>query len=295
VDRSPPGTPETSRPVAAIPPAYRTVEDGRRRVIVREDSLEVARESGFVRGERRGTERGVEGGRTIHPLVDVPPHGTWLWKRCRRGGAAAHLLRDRYLRIGRFLEELRVLEQARRAGIPVTDLAALAITRVAPGVHRVEQLIRHEAETRTLAALLADPTLDASARSVALAAVAEAIARLHAAGLRHGDLNLRNILVRESSLGRAGAPPPVILIDLDPPPPTRREAHSAEGNLLRLLRSWARLHARDGLPLSIGERARFLRVYCGGIDADFRRLWRAGAAAIDRGRWLATAGDGRSR
>ena len=101
MDRSPPGTPETSRPVAAIPPAYRTVEDGRRRVIVREDSLEVARESGFVRGERRGTERGVEGGRTIHPLVDVPPHGTWLWKRCRRGGAAAHLLRDRYLLAGR--------------------------------------------------------------------------------------------------------------------------------------------------------------------------------------------------
>jgi tRNA A-37 threonylcarbamoyl transferase component Bud32 len=87
-------------------------------------------------------------------------------------------------------------------------------------------------------------------------AVADAVARMHDAGILHADLNLRNLLVRET----AGAPE-VFVIDFD-----RARVHpelsldERLGNLFRLDRSaqkWPATRRAVGLL----DRLRVLRAY----------------------------------
>ncbi len=271
---------------ASVPSSYRLVRIGRRKVFVRAAEEELASAVGFMAGRPVGSSVTSVRGRADHDVFEVPGSATRvIWKRCRRGGLAAQFLGDRFFGEARFIRELVAGETARRADVRVGDLLALAITRRRDGSRRVEQLVRFEEGTRDAAEWLADDLLTAQSRRSIVETIARLVRNFHDCGLRHGDLNLRNILVREIDGGFEG-----IIIDLDPPPLLRRDGRTAEGNILRLFRSWARLSTGHSLPLPGTDRLRFLDRYCGGDREAARRHWRSAAAAARRGGWLTAQG-----
>ncbi|MBI1852418.1 MAG: phosphotransferase [Planctomycetes bacterium] len=175
----------------------------------------------------------------------------------RRGGLLRHVLPNCFHGSARPMRELGAVERACEGGVATARALALLgerrwfgffswrialveipgsidlerffrARRTAPGARRVRSVIREASRT---------------------------VAALHAAGLDHADLHLKNLLVDESGEG------PVFVVDLDKathhdPLPLRR----VEANLLRLDRSVEK-QRRRGVILSRCDRLRFLRDY----------------------------------
>ena len=155
---------------------------------------------------------------------------------CRRGGLAARLVRETYLGLRpRPLRELALTVEARRRGVAAAEVLA---ARVEGGLAYRGALVTAEVpEAATLIeALRAAP--DGTARRGLAAAAGRAVAGLHAAGVFHADLNLRNILVHAGPEGVRAA-----LLDFDRAwlgtAPLRPAARRR--NLRRLVRSLVKL------------------------------------------------------
>lgn len=149
--------------------------------------------------------RTVPGGRTPHRLVTTASGERVLVRAYRRGGLLRHLNQTRYWTGRRARDELRATEHARVAGVRAPLVLAAAERRWRIGY------------TAALASLwipdaadLADwlPGAGAPARNALLRELGRQLATLHAAGIEHRDLNLRNALV---ALGG----PLVYLLDFD--------------------------------------------------------------------------------
>jgi len=159
---------------------------------------------------------------------------TLVLRRYHRGGMASRL-GDRYLRLGlrrsRAWRELALLVRLHRAGLPVPRPVGARVQPLGTASPFARQflLTEHLPDTRTLTEVL---------RVTALAAddwqgIGAAIARMHAAGVDHADLNAHNILLDGG--GR------MYLIDFD-----RGRLRAAPGewrarNLARLRRSLDKL------------------------------------------------------
>jgi 3-deoxy-D-manno-octulosonic acid kinase len=120
----------------------------------------------------------------------------WVLRHYRRGGLVARLLDDTYLYTGaartRAFREFRLLRQLREWHLPVP--APVAARFVRSGVLYRADLVTEELPTRrTLAQALAVAPLAADSWR----AVGACIARLHARGVHHADLNAHNILLGE--------------------------------------------------------------------------------------------------
>jgi 3-deoxy-D-manno-octulosonic acid kinase len=205
-----------------------------------------------LRGDPPSAET-VAGGRARHPVVALPDGGRAVVRRFRRGGAVRHLNRATYFGGHRAFDELRATERARGGGVRVPDVLAATERRGAVGYAAwlATRLIPGATES---AAWLRGASTDA--RRAFFAETGRQIARMHAAGVAHPDLNLRNLLVvasgDDASAGDAGGIV-VWVIDFDrarlfdgPVPAERREADVA-----RLERSANKLR----LPLTDAERA----------------------------------------
>lgn len=181
-------------------------------------------------------EEVVAGGRVAHPVVRLPDGVRAVVRGYRRGGMVRHLNRERYLAGHRAFEELRVTARARRAGVRAPEVLAAVerprgigytarlATRWIEGAHGLPEWLG-----------AADP----GRRAEVLGEAGRQVARMHAAGIAHPDLNLGNLLVRESSGGE------VILLDFDRARLT--DGAVAPGrrarDLLRLARSARKLRA----------------------------------------------------
>ncbi|CDM24937.1 3-deoxy-D-manno-octulosonic acid kinase [Castellaniella defragrans] len=175
-----------------------------------------------------------EGGRQAAWFVDGV-HGPAVLRHYRRGGLRARLGgRESYLWLGasrvRAYAEVRVLDHLRRAGLRVPEPLGAAYWR--PGAspfYRNAILIARIAGAQALAGRLdrADP-----------AAVAQAIAAMHAAGVWHADLNAYNILF--------DADDQVWLIDFDRARLGVVSPGQAEKNRLRLRRSLVKVAGARG-------------------------------------------------
>lgn len=121
---------------------------------------------------------------------------TLVLRQYRRGGMMSRL-GDRYLRLGlrrsRAWRELTLLVRLHRAGLPVPRPVAARVEPLAPGSPFVRQflLTEHLPDTRTLTEVLRDAALDTAAWE----GLGATIARMHAAGVDHADLNAHNILL----------------------------------------------------------------------------------------------------
>lgn len=214
-----------------------------------------------LRGDPPSAET-VEGGRARHPVVTLADGGRAVVRRYRRGGAVRHLNRATYFGGHRAFDELRATERARGGGVRVPLVLAATERRTGLGYAAwlATRLIDGATES---AAWLRGASGDE--RRAFFAEAGRQIAWMHAAGVAHPDLNLRNLLVvgagsptsaanpadasSTDDAGRTGegGEPAVWVIDFDrarlfdgPVPPERRAA-----DLARLGRSATKL----GLPL----------------------------------------------
>jgi 3-deoxy-D-manno-octulosonic acid kinase len=111
----------------------------------------------------------------------------------RRGGVVGRMVRTRYAGVRpRPWREIAVTLAARDRGAPVPEVIAACVHGW--GVYRSAVVTAElPGVTTAIAALQAAPGLAARERIARAAGVA--VARLHAAGIAHADLNLTNVLV----------------------------------------------------------------------------------------------------
>jgi 3-deoxy-D-manno-octulosonic acid kinase len=145
----------------------------------------------------------------------------------RRGGLFGKLVQDLYAGVSvpasRAMRELSLLAQMTQAGLPVPPPVGARMTRFGP-LYRADLLIGRIAEAGDLLAVLKDSALTPAQWQ----RIGATIARFHAAGIDHTDLNIHNILL--DARGQSW------LIDFDKC--AQRPAGSwQQANLDRLLRS----------------------------------------------------------
>lgn len=171
----------------------------------------------------------------------------------------AGLLGDRYLwrqaSASRGFAELALLAQIAARGLPGPRGVAARYQRQGL-LYRADLITLLIPQATTLAEHLAAGTLDAALA----AATGELVARFHAAGVWHADLNAHNVLVNAQGLH---------LIDFDRGRLRPVEAGWRQANLARLRRSLVKLGAAAGgearfeqtlwQPLLAAYQARFAR------------------------------------
>lgn len=168
-------------------------------------------------------------------FIDTPLGGV-LYRPYLRGGLVARFNRDRHLWQGaagtRCFVEMRLLDELRALGLPVPEPLAARYRR-AGLFYRAEIVLRMIHGARTLA-----DNVVRMPGAVEWEAVGSTLARFHAAGVDHADLNAHNILFDSSGN--------VWLVDFDRS--ARREPGPwAEANLARLKRSLHKLRAEESV------------------------------------------------
>ena len=202
--------------------------------------------------------RAAAGGRsTLHgraALFEVPPGaGSWVVKHYVRGGAVASLLGDRYLVSSRprpFVE-VAASEWLRKRAIATPSVVTAVVYR-AGLFYRGDLATERLPDTLDLGVLLfaegqgpSSPEL----RAGALEAAGRLVRSLAEAGVHHGDLNAKNILVDvETNPLRAH------VLDLDRCSLTRWGRAAERWMRCRLLHSLAAWERSSGRPLAPAER-----------------------------------------
>ena len=158
------------------------------------------------------------------------------------------------------LRELQVALHARQQGVPTARPVALRIQKKFGLLLTAQYVTEEIPEARDLLELShlvqTGASCPAPARQAIARAVAAALAALHAAGIRHGDLNLKNLLVSERH-----SPPRAYVIDFKKAR-LQREVSLQEGlaGLVRLDRSVLKWSASRNL-ITVADRLRVLREY----------------------------------
>ncbi len=199
----------------------------------------------------------------------------------RRGGVLGVLLNDRYSHSARARRELEVLHQLQMQGVSVvTPIAALAKKGLA--FWRLRLCTEWLPDAMTVPAFLA---AFPDCRRQTAEAVGLVVRQAFAAGLRHPDLHLDNVLVRGT-----GQQVHAVLVDLDRAriagPMTDR---ARDDMLVRMQRHIVRHRARLPSVPSTAETMRFLRGL--GMDraerrAAFRTLSAKLQRSLSRRAWL---------
>ena len=116
--------------------------------------------------------------------------GPGVLRHYRRGGMIARLSRHRYIWRGeartRCFMEFQLLESLAAQGLPIPAPLGAAYWRVGAMRYEAAILVERLPDVRPLATMLDQPVWEATA---------DAIARMHQAGVWHADLNAYNILV----------------------------------------------------------------------------------------------------
>ena len=139
------------------------------------------------------------------------PRGEIVAKSLRRGGLAGGLLRDTFFDARRPLREAEAAELLARRGVHTPPVVAARITRRGAGL-RLESATARVPGRDLVAAVAAGAPIAALAT-----ALGRTLRAAHEAGLRHRDLQARNLLVPAGFPGPGGVddPEPLVILDLD--------------------------------------------------------------------------------
>lgn len=230
---------------ALLPPdGFSVVEQGAGRLMVQGELADEICGCGLARGEAwddllRRAAPGVGRGATARLVL--PSGRRLVLKKLRRGGLLGPPWRDRFLGARRLLDNLRLPQAARARGVSTPAALALLVVQGPPGLFQGWLALEEVRDARDLATRLA---ASSSPTAAELTKVMNQVRVMHEAGVEHRDLNLGNLLIRESTAGDAQ----VFVTDLDGarlhetglPFALRQRA------LRRLERSWAKLFRDKG-------------------------------------------------
>lgn len=167
-------------------------------------------------------------------------------RRSRHGGLLAPITGESFLGSTRAPHELEVSLELDAAGIPTPQVLAYAMYPSSRMFRRSDVLTQEIEDSRDLATAMLDAA-DGESRTAMLASTGRLLAQLTAAGVRHPDLNLKNILLAPDDEGGVLA----MLLDVDrvwfDDPGSDRVT---DANLRRFLRSARKLNRRTGLSMS---------------------------------------------
>jgi 3-deoxy-D-manno-octulosonic acid kinase len=228
-------------------------------------------------------------GRAVSWAVPLPG-GEGVVRHSWHGGLLAPLTRDLFLPPTRARHEQALSARLRAAGVRTPEVLAYATYPARLGLQRADVVTRLVPGGQDLAALLSGLPIVREPRSAWVRATGGLLHALARAGVRHPDLNLKNVLLTPAADGReadaTGARDPegaldAWVLDLDV---ARMEASPSAGrvhaigvaNLERLERSFERWRTKRGLSVPEVELA-CLRVYARhGPDATVDVIWRPG-------------------
>ena len=262
--------------MSALPTGFRELRRGRARLVVAEGRASAVAQLGLPGPLDEALAAGLEAagpqGRGPVSVLPLPDSDQRLVvRKLLHGGLLGPWLGGLFLGLSRPIGELAVTARLRRAGAPVPEpVFAAGERRLGPLWHAAVATVYQEGTIDGQAFLESAPSEEALV--AAAAAAGRAVRRFHDAGGRHGDLHVKNLLLRPTREG-----PRVLVIDLDrarmTPGLTPGERMS---QIMRLFRS---LVKRNLLGM-VGRRglARFFGAYCG----DDRGLRRALLRRVDR-------------
>ena len=194
----------------------------------------------YAYAERHPARRALMG-RLPAYAVPLPGGLSVVVRHSHHGGLLAPLTGDRFLAPTRAPRELRTALRLRAAGVPTPEVIAIAVYAAGPALRRADVVTREVEGARDLSVALR--SAGAAERQAAAEATATLLRVLAAAGARHPDLNIKNVLVGPQSDGL----PIAYVLDVDR---VRFEApgsaRAARANLRRLLRSLDRWRDRLG-------------------------------------------------
>jgi tRNA A-37 threonylcarbamoyl transferase component Bud32 len=170
---------------------------------------------------------------------------TALLRGYRHGGLFRALTRGVFFTWPpRPFRELAITEEVRRRGIATVEVYGACVARLGGPFYRGWLVTKELNQARDLWTALESGLVRRTEVELVLAEVARTLKRLHREGVYHGDLNLKNILVRSESGGVKG-----YIIDFDQAKLTLGglPAALAQKNLQRLLRSICKLDPRREL------------------------------------------------
>lgn len=255
-----------------LPAGYVTVEQGGARAVravVRAELADamgavLARGSLYEHAERHPGALRLTGRGSAY-AIPLGEGTRVVVRRSRHGGVFAPLTGDRFFGATRAPRELATAMRLAECGIPTPDVVAYVTYPAGAFRRRADVATREISGGRDLATVLASAP-DAATRRAALAAAARLIALLAAAGARHPDLNLKNVLIAPPSSESGDARGPVaFVLDVDrvwfDRPGAPRVARANWGRLMRSVAKWRRQH---GLVLDESE----LRVRATGRAVD---------------------------
>jgi 3-deoxy-D-manno-octulosonic acid kinase len=219
-----------------LPRDFERLTAGERVTAVRADAAADVNFKELLHGRSNGGEVSRFRGRARLAVLRMENGAGALIRRYRHGGVLRYFTGDIFVTWPpRPFKELAVTEEARRRGVPTVEILAAGIDRVWGPLYRGWLVTRELEGARDLWAVLRD---DSGATTALLQSVARVIRRMHRQGIYHGDLNLKNILLR-----REGGELKSYIIDFDKASffPGGVPAAKAGRNLARLRRSIAKL------------------------------------------------------
>ena len=191
-------------------------------------------------------------GRDIAYAMTLPSSGSSVVVRHNRhGGALRALTGDLFLGSTRAPMELDIALALANLRISTPAVLAYGVYPVAPGLARSDVVTEEIPDSSDLGEILLRSDPGSAERHLAWNATRRLLKRLASGGVRHHDLNVKNILVRPTADGlRTAYALDVDRVEFDC---TRRDAFA--GNRARLLRSvekWSRIR---GVPVTEAELA----------------------------------------
>ncbi len=213
------------------------------------DGLRIALQSSATLHEyaRLHTDAKPLAGRGVAYAAPLPGRAVrGVVRHNRHGGLLAPFTGDLFRAPTRAPFELDASLRLAQAGVPTPELLAYAIYPAPLGLRRADVVTREVPDSFDLSVVLTQP--DAELRARAWAAVAELLQRLAAAGARHHDLNVKNILLHER-----GDSLEALVLDVDRV--TFDSGDPMAANVGRLSRSARKWRDRQGASVDESELA----------------------------------------
>ena len=198
-----------------------------------EDARRMLAEGSLYEAAARDLSASRLQGRGIAYAIALPVTGTRaVVRHNRHGGLLAPFTRDLFLPPTRAPHELEVALRLRELGVSTADVLMYGTAPAPLLFRRADVVTREIASGRDLASFMAPSASDVE-RSAAWSATRDLVRVMSDAGVRHHDLNVKNVLLAPSSWGLEA-----FLLDVDRVTFHRpRNARVAAANVARLLRS----------------------------------------------------------